>query len=70
MIYTLCLGCAVLYVYDSEKKEMPSAVIPVNVDGTDWVSVEASLRVRGKKAPLFFLYRGSGAVDLYSFTLY
>ena len=63
-------ACGVLYVYDSEKKEMPSAVIPVNVDGTDWVSVEASLRVRGKKAPLFFLYRGSGAVDLYSFTLY
>ena len=59
----------VLYVYDEAKREMPAAAIPVEVNKKEWTDVTAPLRARGKKAPLFFLYRGSGALDLFSFRL-
>ena len=60
----------VLYAYDDVRLETPAAVIPVDVDGEEWTQAESTLRVRGERSPLFFLYRGNGALDLYSFTLH
>ncbi len=59
----------VLYVYDDAKRELPAAVIPAEIKTRDWTELSAPLRVRGEKAPLFFLYRGSGALDLFSFSM-
>lgn len=70
-IYVRIRGKArgVLYVYDDVKREMPAAVLPVDVNGKNWTQMEALLRVQGERTPLFFLYRGNGALDLDSFTL-
>ena len=59
----------VLYVYDSEKHGLPAAQIPVDLHTKDWTVQSAALRVSGARTPLFFLYRGSGHLDLYSFEL-
>lgn len=59
----------VLYVYGDEAEVCPAAEIDVDVDGSGWIDVAAPLRVERAKTPLFFVYRGSGALDLLSFTL-
>ena len=59
----------VLYVYDAVQFERPAAQLPVDLHSKDWTELEGTLCVSGGKSPLFFLYRGNGHVDLYSFAL-
>lgn len=59
----------VLYVYASAFEGTPAAKIPVDLGGQGWTDVASPLHVAGKKTPLFFRYRGKGALDLLSFTL-
>lgn len=58
-----------LYVYTDERFDNPAAAISVCVNGPDWLSASAALRVSGRKTPLFFLFRGNGALDFQAFTL-
>ena len=58
-----------LVVYDAEEAEEPIARIPLDLETEDWTLEEAPIRAAGAKTPLFFRYKGSGALDLYSFTL-
>lgn len=43
--------------------------IAIEVSGKQWVDVSAPLHVNGNRAPLYFIYHGKGALDLFSFTL-
>ncbi|MBQ6371567.1 MAG: hypothetical protein IJJ22_00405, partial [Oscillospiraceae bacterium] len=59
----------ILYVYNDIRYKMPVAIIPVDIKDKDWVYSEATLCVSGCKSPLFFLYRGKGAIDFSAFSL-
>ena len=58
-----------LLVYDAEDAQEPVAGISVDVNGKTWTAASSSIRVTGKKTPLFFRYKGKGHLDLFSFTL-
>ena len=64
-------GCAegVLKISDAENEGNLLADIPVKIEAKDWSTVEAPICASGEKTPLFFRYEGSGALDLYEFTL-
>ena len=59
-----------LMVCSSEDCGKPLAVIPIAVsDKKTWQTAASTIAITGAKTPLYFIYKGSGAVDLLEFTL-
>ena len=59
----------VMHVYDSEEGSVPVSLLNVSVSGNEWTDASARIRVSGKKTPLFFVYKGKGSLDMFSFEL-